>query len=123
MRSLLHDYLATDGNVSYRSGQAPEGNVNTFARNQRDKTKVRCICSLKKKPHSLTLFKRLFKLSDVDAKSVDIATEREDLESILKSSVPGLVSSSKRPIGATNNDSNQLYDGAATGHKLLIEPS
>ena len=59
----------------------------------------------------------------MDAKSVDIATEREDLESILKSSVPGLVSSSKRPIGATNNDSNQLYDGAATGHKLLIEPS
>jgi exocyst complex component 4 len=71
----------------------------------------------------LTLFKRLFKLSDVDAKSVDIATEQDDLESILKSSVPGLVSSSKRPIGPSSNDSNQFYDGAATGHKLLVEPS
>jgi hypothetical protein len=50
MRSLLHDYLATDGNVAYRSGQAPEGSMNTSARNQRDKTKVKCIFSFGQNP-------------------------------------------------------------------------
>src|SRR5881398_3269047 len=39
MRSLLHDYLATDGNLSYRLGQAPSGSNNIF-RDQRDRSKV-----------------------------------------------------------------------------------
>ncbi len=40
MRSLLHDYLATDENHSNRAGRqlAAEGNI--FHRNQREKNKV-----------------------------------------------------------------------------------
>ncbi|KAH0538600.1 hypothetical protein FGG08_004801 [Glutinoglossum americanum] len=103
MRSLLHDYLATDGNVSYRSGQAPSGG-NVF-RIQRDRSK------------------RMFKLQDMDAKSPELASEQEDLELILKASVPGLVSDSRRPMGISVIDNNQHHDGSATGHRLLVEPS
>lgn len=48
--------------------------------------------------------------------------DQEDLQYILKSSVPGLVSESLRPAVA-NTDHSNVFDGAATGHKLLIEPS
>jgi exocyst complex component 4 len=66
----------------------------------------------------------MFKLQDTDAKSVELASEQEDLESILKASVPGLVSdSSRRPVGLSASDSHQHHDGSATGHRLLIEPS
>jgi exocyst complex component 4 len=64
----------------------------------------------------------MFKLSDMDTKSSELTTEREDLEFILKSSVPGLVSDSKRPEELSANNSANL-DGSATGHKLLVEPS
>ena len=64
----------------------------------------------------------MFTLNDMDTKSSELTTEREDLEFILKTSVPGLVSDSKRP-----QDEEALHkgniDGSATGHKLLIEPS
>jgi exocyst complex component 4 len=104
MRSLLHDYLATDGEASYRSGQGQTSAGSAFSRAPRDKTK------------------RMFKLSDMNTKSPDIAQEREDLEFILKSSVPGLVSDSKRPEDMVIDTSANL-DGSATGHKLLVEPS
>lgn len=64
----------------------------------------------------------MFKLTDVDTKSSELTQEREDLEFILKSSVPGLVSDSKRPDDLSTNNSSNL-DGSATGHKLLVEPS
>jgi exocyst complex component 4 len=64
----------------------------------------------------------MFKLTDMDTKSSELTTEREDLEFILKSSVPGLVSDSKRPDDSSDLQSTNL-DGSATGHKLLIEPS
>lgn len=48
--------------------------------------------------------------------------DQDDLEAILKSSVPGLVSESLRPA-ATSSEAQSSTDGAATGHKLLIEPS
>src|SRR5437667_4251317 len=65
----------------------------------------------------------MFKLQDMDAKSVELASEQEDLESILKASVPGLVSDSRRPMGVSVSDNIQHHDGSATGHRLLIEPS
>ncbi|KAI9818501.1 MAG: hypothetical protein M1827_000560 [Pycnora praestabilis] len=105
MRSLLHDYLATDGATSQRSGQGQAGGDNVFHRNQRDKSK------------------RMFKISDIDAKSAEMSTEQEDLDFILKSSVPGLVSESHRPADITGNENTQFHDGSATGHKLLIQPS
>src|SRR4051812_5513414 len=64
----------------------------------------------------------MFKLSDMDTKSSELTTEREDLEFILKSSVPGLVSDSKRPEDLSENNNINL-DGSATGHRLLVEPS
>ncbi len=105
IRSILHDYLATDGSLQHRSGQAQGGGANIFQRSQRDKTK------------------RMFKLSDMDSSSTELAKEQEDLDFILKSSVPGLVSDSRRPQGATTNDNNQHQDGSGTGHKLLVEPN
>ncbi|KAF3053262.1 hypothetical protein E8E11_006896 [Didymella keratinophila] len=83
MRSLLHDYLATDGETSYRTGQKQATIGSAFSRAPRDKSK------------------RMFKLSDMDTKSTDVAQEREDLEFILKTNI----------------------EGNATGHKLLVEPS
>lgn len=47
--------------------------------------------------------------------------DQDDLEAILKASVPGLVSESLRP--AQSSEMQSSSDGAATGHKLLIEPS
>ena len=45
MRSLLHDYLATDGsNTLYTSRDASGANVNIFHRNPRDKLKVNHCC-------------------------------------------------------------------------------
>ncbi|KAH8724805.1 Sec8 exocyst complex component-specific domain-containing protein [Phaeosphaeriaceae sp. PMI808] len=104
MRSLLHDYLATDGETSYRSRQGPASAGSVFSRAPRDRNK------------------RMFKLSDMNIKAPEIAQEREDLEFILKSSVPGLVSNSKRPENMVTDMSANL-DGSATGHKLLVEPS
>ncbi|KAF1995102.1 hypothetical protein P154DRAFT_526585 [Amniculicola lignicola CBS 123094] len=104
MRSLLHDYLATDGDLVYRGGQGPKSSGSAFSRAPRDKNK------------------RMFKLTDMDTKSSELATERDDLEFILKSSVPGLVSDSKRPGDLIATHSTNL-DGSATGHKLLVEPS
>ncbi|KAF2488636.1 hypothetical protein BU16DRAFT_586867 [Lophium mytilinum] len=105
MRSLLHDYLATDGDLAYRSGQGQTSSGSVFQKNPRDRSK------------------RMFKLSDMDVKSTELATERDDLEFILKSSVPGLVSDSKRPDGISDDDNSTMHDGSATGHKLLVEPS
>lgn len=104
MRSLLHDYLATDGDLAYRGGPGQTSSSSVFSRAPRDRNK------------------RMFKLADMDTKSSELTTEREDLEFILKSSVPGLVSDSKRPedLVAANNTN---LDGSATGHKLLVEPS
>ena len=40
MRSLLHDYLATDGNQAYRLGRQPTADGNMFQRNNRERNKV-----------------------------------------------------------------------------------
>ena len=64
----------------------------------------------------------MFKLTDVDTKASDLSKERTDLELILKTSVPGLVSDLKRFENVHTNNTTNL-DGSATGHKLLVEPS
>lgn len=64
----------------------------------------------------------MFKLTDMDTKTPELSQEREDLEFILKSSVPGLVSDSKKPEDLATSTSTNL-DGSATGHKLLVAPS
>ncbi|KAL1608190.1 exocyst subunit [Paraconiothyrium brasiliense] len=104
IRSLLHDYLATDGDFGGGRGQGKAASGSAYSRAPRDRNK------------------RMFKLSDMDTKSTELAEERDNLEFILKSSVPGLVSDSKQPEDVSNNASSTL-DGSATGHKLLVQPS
>ena len=105
MRSLLHDYLATDGDSSFRTRQNPSDTGNAFRQRQRDKTK------------------RMFKMAEMDPKANETSTESDNLDDILKASVPGLVSKSKRLSGALADNERQGNQSAAAGHKLLIEPS
>ncbi|KAK2800656.1 hypothetical protein FQN50_008040 [Emmonsiellopsis sp. PD_5] len=104
IRSLLHDYLATDGESTYRSAANVSNDAYTLATIKRDKTK------------------RMFKLSEVDPKSSDMKAEQDELDEILRSSVPGLVSKSRQKASATNS-SRSRQESSGTGHKLLIEPS
>lgn len=102
IRSLLHDHLATNGNLGQRTRQENDPNMNIFHQQPRDRSR------------------RLFKLSEADNKSTELATERDDLEAILKQSVPGLVGSNAQNA---KQDRNTVTDISATGHKLLVEPS
>ncbi|KAF1851048.1 uncharacterized protein K460DRAFT_302772 [Cucurbitaria berberidis CBS 394.84] len=104
MRSILHDYLATDGDSLYRSGQGQTSVGSVFSRAPRDRSK------------------RMFKLADMDTKSSDLSQEREDLQHLLKLVVPGLVTDTKKS-NAISTHTNTSLDGSATGHKLLVAPS
>lgn len=64
----------------------------------------------------------MFKLSNTNVNSPDLKSDQDDLEQILKATMPGLVSDPLRP-SVTLADASHMSDGAATGHKLLIEPS
>ncbi|KAG8532150.1 uncharacterized protein KY384_003790 [Bacidia gigantensis] len=105
MRSLLHDYLAADGNQSYRLGRQPMTNGNIFHSHLRERNK------------------RVFKLAEVNSKSTDFAQDQQDLDRILEASVPGLVSKSQRRSGITTSSVGASNDGPAAGHKLLVEPN
>ena len=105
MRSLLHDYLATDGNPLYSARNISTMDTNIFQRNHRDKSR------------------KVFKLGELNKKSPELANEQEELDKILQASVPGLVSKSQRRSVITSGAQSVTYDGPAAGHKLLIEPS
>ncbi|KAF2157948.1 Sec8 exocyst complex component [Myriangium duriaei CBS 260.36] len=104
IRSLLHDHLSSSGDLNSRSRLNEDVQVNMF------------------RPHARDKAKRLFKLSDTDKTSPSIATERDDLDQILKASVPGLVTQGLSS-GDRLDDSNKTIDRSGTGHKLLVEPS
>ncbi|KAJ5619230.1 hypothetical protein N7510_003214 [Penicillium lagena] len=102
IRSLMHDYLATDGEASYRS-RGEEADARRQLYSGRDKTK------------------KMFKLSDIDQNS-EMKAEQDELDEILKSSVPGMVSKTRQK--SSTNDTTQSRQGnSGTGHKILIEPS
>ncbi|GAB7347743.1 hypothetical protein MBLNU459_g5295t1 [Dothideomycetes sp. NU459] len=105
IRSLLHDHLATDGSLGERTRKDNIATANLF------------------RPHNRDRNKRLFKLSDTDSKSAELSTEREDLDFILKSSVPGLASTGALQSITKVTESEKESDRSATGHKLLVEPS
>ena len=106
IRSLLHDYLATDGNQLYRLGGQQGADTNIFRRAQREKNK------------------RVFKLAQIDQKTPDLAADQKDLDQILQASVPGLVSKNQRQSGVTHKVMDGIAtDGPAVGHKLLIDPN
>lgn len=105
MRSLLHDYLATNGdNMTLRSGLTKSTTADVFARPLRDRNK------------------KMFKLSEMDQKSDAMKAEEDELNDILKSSVPGLVSKSRATDGTDLTSDRSGQDSSAAGHKLLIEP-
>ena len=120
MRSLLHDYLATDGNQSYRFGRQPATEANVFHKNHRERNKVITVHEdLKGAADSA---KRVFKLSEIDQNSADLAADQRDLDRILQASVPGLVSKSQRWSGVSHNTS-VTTDGPVASHKLLVDPN
>lgn len=104
IRSLLHDYLATDGDTTLHSGFSTTDSVDVFGR-KRDKNK------------------RMFKLAEMDQKSPDMQSEQEDLDEILKSSVPGLISKTRANAGTASDAPRTVPESTAAGHKLLIEPN
>ncbi|KAM5444703.1 exocyst subunit [Microsporum ferrugineum] len=104
MRSLLHDYLSTDGAESFRTTTRAADDGYAQSSVKRDKTK------------------KLFKMSEVDQAASDLKAEQDELAEILRASVPGLVPKSRQMFSTSDtNNSNQQSSG--TGHKLLIEPS
>ena len=105
IRSLLHDYLATDGDDLYRGGRMSVGNSSIFHRGPRDKSK------------------RVFRLTEMDTKADDVASEQADLDKILQSSVPGLVSKSQSRLSMDKTSRKLVYDSPAASHKLLVEAS
>ena len=120
MRSILHDYLAADASHAYRLGRYPTTNDNIFHPSQRERNKVTRLSS------SIWIFnakvcQRVFKLAEVDQKSVDLAKDQRDLDQILEASVPGLVSKSQRRSGIVNNSLSSTQDTPVAGHKLLVE--
>ena len=67
--------------------------------------------------------KRVFKLSEIDQKSADLAADQRDLDRILQASVPGLVSKSQRRSGVSHNNANITADRPIASHKLLVDPN
>ncbi|KIW75401.1 hypothetical protein Z517_10142 [Fonsecaea pedrosoi CBS 271.37] len=105
MRSILHDYLATDGDhLTLRSGLGGTANTDVFARPQRDRNK------------------KMFRLAEMDQKSESMKAEEDELNEILKSSVPGLVSKSRGRDGSDLITDRSGQDSSVAAHKLLVEP-
>lgn len=103
IRSLLHDYLATDGEPASREMYEGADSRRNLQSGYRDKNR------------------KLFSMSDIDQEA-EMKTERMELDEILRSSVPGLVSKSKQK-SFTSGPAATAQDSAGTGHKILIKPS
>ena len=116
IRSLLHNYVTTDADVYQFSSSPKTGAINQTS--GRD---------------------HLFKFSDADSKSVQMTTEYQELEGIIRAAVPGLMSNSrklgadsKKQLGQKGDHGSRritnmsAFDGKAAGigaHKSLVEPS
>ncbi|KAI5308192.1 hypothetical protein KEM55_006328, partial [Ascosphaera atra] len=104
IRSLLHDYLATDGDPTFGSFRNQDDAGYSLNSVRRDRQK------------------KMFKMSEVDEKSTSVKAAQKDLDEILQDSVPGLVSKSRLKPSTTDNP-RARQENSGTGHKLLIEPS
>ena len=60
---------------------------------------------------------------EMDKLSAGVASEQDDLNKILRASVPGLVSKSHRHSGQIQGNRHIAFEAPAAGHKLLVEPS
>ncbi|KAK1760491.1 putative exocyst complex component sec8 [Echria macrotheca] len=77
IRSLLHNYVTTDADVYQFNSPRPGFGVNGKTDPSRE---------------------HLFKFAEADAKSVDMATEYDALDGIIRASVPGLTSGSRKGL-------------------------
>ncbi|KAK4104947.1 hypothetical protein N658DRAFT_483757 [Parathielavia hyrcaniae] len=118
IRSLLHNYVTTDADVyQFRSSPRPGIGIN----GGKDATR-----------------EHLFKFSEVDSKSAEMATEYEALDNIIRTTVPGLTSNSKKGAdikkaglvvprsdpAAARKSTGAGYGSQGSGaHKSLVEPS
>jgi exocyst complex component 4 len=120
IRSLLHNYVTTDADV-YQFNSSPKPGTS-----KQDSKR-----------------ENLFQFSDADSKSVQMTTEYQELEGIIRAAVPGLMSGSRKQ-GADGRKqiapraestierhssrriaSTSAYDnkGGIGAHKSLVEPS
>ncbi|KAL9014591.1 MAG: hypothetical protein Q9173_000756 [Seirophora scorigena] len=104
LRSLLHDYLATDGSASSKAGHSAPGDSSLLHSKRRDR------------------LKRVFRLAAIDQKANNLTDEQEDLDQMIQTSVPGLVSMSPRRSGP-HSGKDRLSRGGPATHKLLAESS
>ena len=118
IRSLLHNYVTTDADVyQFRSSPRPGMGVDGRTDSARD---------------------HLFKFSEVDAKSPEMATEYEALDSIIRAAVPGLTSNTRKgdnkkaslisprsePVTARKSTGPAYGSNQQAGtYKSLVEPS
>ncbi|AEO63402.1 ee314d83-3fee-4efa-b588-9d31f60b96a3 [Thermothielavioides terrestris] len=119
IRSLLHNYVTTDADVyQFRSSPGPGAGLNGAKDASRE---------------------HLFKFSEADAKSVEMATEYEALDGIIRAAVPGLTSNSRKgaegrkaglvvprsdPAAARKSTGATYSSNQGSGtYKSLVEPS
>ncbi|TVY15988.1 putative exocyst complex component sec8, partial [Lachnellula arida] len=118
IKSLLHNYVTTDADL-YQFDSSPK-----LGSSRQDS----------KREH-------LFQFSDADSKSVQMTTEYQDLEGIIRAAVPGLMSGSRKgadgkklPTNRTDSimgrsgstRATSTYENRSGGlgaHKSLVEPS
>ncbi|EKD18973.1 uncharacterized protein L3040_008561 [Drepanopeziza brunnea f. sp. 'multigermtubi'] len=114
IRSLLHNYVTTDTDV-YQFNTSPK-----IGGPKQDSNR-----------------EQLFSFSDADSKSVQMTTEYQDLEGIIRAAVPGLMSSRKHvadgkkasgraeEVNGRREAITSVYDksGGIGAHKSLVEPS
>jgi len=118
IRSLLHNYVTTDADV-YQFNSSPRVGMGVNGKSDLSR-------------------EHLFKFAEADAKSVEMATEYEALDGIIRASVPGLTSTSRRdnkkaslivprsePVTARKS-AVPSYSGSQQNpgtYKSLVEPS
>ncbi|KAK4043058.1 Sec8 exocyst complex component-specific domain-containing protein [Parachaetomium inaequale] len=117
IRSLLHNYVTTDADIyQFRSSPRPGMGMNGTKDAARE---------------------HLFKFSEVDSKSTEMATEYEALDSIIQAAVPGLTSNSRKgdnkkgglvvprsdPAAARKSTAGYGNNQGSGTYKSLVEPS
>ncbi|PNP53492.1 hypothetical protein THARTR1_06186 [Trichoderma harzianum] len=114
IRSLLHNYVTTDADVYQFDSPTPGAGVG-------GKDGMR---------------EHLFKFSEADTKSIEVAAEFDALESIIQATVPGLTGGSRKhgpenkrnkstadEIGSRRSAGYGVNRGAPGSYKSLVEPS
>ncbi|KAI1076309.1 Sec8 exocyst complex component-specific domain-containing protein [Whalleya microplaca] len=116
IRSLLHNYVTTDADVYQFNSSLRQGSImNGTKDNSRE---------------------HLFKFSEADAKSVEMTTEYEALDSIIQAAVPGLTYDSRKAQASDKKNSLAVKESRKSAHagafenrntpgshKSLVEPS